>query len=543
MAANFHGSYFAIVALIFKRIWVRMFHGLETRGLEKVIECVKQHPVVLVPCHRSHFDYLVLSYVFHSNFLTPPHIAAGINLSFWPLGPLFRGAGAYFIRRSFGDDEVYKAVFRGYMKFLIREGYTQEFFIEGGRSRTGKILTPKLGMLSAIVDAFLEGARRDLYLVPISIHYGRVVEEQAYSLELSGAEKQKETLWALLRARSVLRQKYGAVSVSFADPISLSDALGERKEDLQQDEQEKRRFIQKLGFRILRDVNAATVAGSTSVSATVLLSSSRRAWRYTEFLPVAQQLVQLLRYQNVEFTSALKRNERDFLESLAFLEYSGLIRRLDGGGVIHVPREKRANLDFYKNNTIHFFLLPALLCQVLRRGRRGEAVAEQVRWWLDLYRWEFPLPARETLAPALAGLQQFLRDQGALTADDDVDVEHPLGRVLLRVLDNFHEAYWITASTVERLGPGGMSEKAFRNTVAKTYETALLLGEVSRPEGRSTVTIDNALSRFAEIELIELESAGGKSKERQVRRGPQIEAIGSLLQHLRSAVGEAELRR
>ena len=163
---------------------------------------MKQHPVVLVPCHRSHFDYLILSYLFHANYLSPPHIAAGINLSFWPLGPLFRGAGAYFIRRSFEGNELYKTVFRNYLTFLIREGYTQEFFIEGGRSRTGKILTPKLGMLSAIVNAFIAGVRRDLYLVPVSIHYGRVVEEESYRRELVGAEKEKESLLSLLKART-----------------------------------------------------------------------------------------------------------------------------------------------------------------------------------------------------------------------------------------------------------------------------------------------------------------------------------------------------
>ena len=186
MAANFHGSYFSILEFMFNRIWPRLFQGVEYAGLERVTETMRQHPVVLVPCHRSHFDYLIISYLFHVNYLSPPHIAAGINLSFWPLGPLFRGAGAFFIRRSFEDNALYKTVFRSYLKFLIREGYTQEFFIEGGRSRTGKILTPKLGMLSALVDAFLDGVRRDLYFVPVSIHYGRVVEEEEYQRELGG---------------------------------------------------------------------------------------------------------------------------------------------------------------------------------------------------------------------------------------------------------------------------------------------------------------------------------------------------------------------
>ena len=176
IAANYNGFYFGIIEAVFKRIWPRVSSGLEIIGLEKVAECVGEHPVVLVPCHRSHFDYLIISYIFHENYLSPPHIAAGKNLAFWPLGPLFRGAGAYFLRRTFDDNELYKMVFRKYVEFLIREGYTQEFFIEGGRSRTGKMLPPKLGMLSTMVNAFVAGrAARPLSgagLDPLRAHPG-----------------------------------------------------------------------------------------------------------------------------------------------------------------------------------------------------------------------------------------------------------------------------------------------------------------------------------------------------------------------------------
>ena len=129
MAANFDGLYFGVLASVFRLVWARIFSGLEIIGFDKVLTCLRQQPVVLVPCHRSHFDYLILSFIFHERFLSPLHIAAGINLSFWPLGSLFRGAGAFFIRRSFGDNPLYKLVFRNYLTFLIREGYTQEFFI------------------------------------------------------------------------------------------------------------------------------------------------------------------------------------------------------------------------------------------------------------------------------------------------------------------------------------------------------------------------------------------------------------------------------
>lgn len=544
MAANFKGSYFGVLEFLFHRIWPRVFHGFEYSGLEKVIECVKRHPVVLVPCHRSHFDYLILSYLFHANYLSPPHIAAGINLSFWPLGPLFRGAGAYFIRRSFEDNDLYKMVFRNYLTFLIREGYTQEFFIEGGRSRTGKILTPKLGMLSAIVSAFITGVRRDLYLVPVSIHYGRVVEEAAYQRELVGAEKEKESLLGLLKARTLLRQKYGTVYITFADPISMGEALGERRERMRERpgdaaiEEEKRRFTQKLGFRILREVNAVTVVGATSVSSTVLLSSPHAAWRYPQFLAAAQTLLRLLRHQGVQITSSLERNANDFKENLAFLESGGLIQRLPGeDGVIRVPPEKRVILDFYKNNSVHFFLLPALLSRALLAGLKGAAIKDEVSWWLNLYRWEFPLPEREEVAAALGRLLEYFRQEGAIVAGDGdaANAEHPLIRCTAGILDNFCEAYWISAQTCGQVTDGGMAQKALAEMIRKRYATGLLLGEVRKTEGNSTVTFTNALSRLVEMGVLVV-STGPKSRERVVRRGPRFGELSQLERRLAAAL-------
>lgn len=541
MAANFHGIYFSFLEFVFNRIWPRLFQGFEYSGLDKVLAAMKQHPVVLVPCHRSHFDYVILSYLFHLNFMSPPHIAAGINLSFWPLGPLFRGAGAYFIRRSFDDNELYKAVFRSYMKFLIREGYTQEFFIEGGRSRTGKILTPKLGMLSAIVDAFAQGVRRDLYLVPVSIHYGRVVEEEAYQRELGGAEKEPESLVSLVRARRVLSRRHGTVYITFADPISLNDALGDRKEAFREhadrDTQErKRRFVQKLGFRLLREVNDAAVAGATSVSATVLLGLQHRACRLDDFVTRARALVGYLRTRGVRFTASLERNdEGEFRENLAFLEGGGLIQRLasEARSVIYVPDEKRLALDFSKNNTLHFFLLPALLVDALRRGLSGDAARADVSWWLDLLRWEFPLPERDDLAAELDRVRAYLISQGALSAAGrTLNEQHPLVVTLAAILENFREAYWIATQALQELREGGLPQKAVIDRTRKRYRTGLLLGEVHKPEGNSSVTLGNALNRFAELEYVQLRA--GKGKEHTVVRGPQFAELAAIAARIRS---------
>ncbi|MFN8543304.1 MAG: 1-acyl-sn-glycerol-3-phosphate acyltransferase [Candidatus Binatia bacterium] len=542
MAANFKGFYFSILEFVFNRVWPRVFGGLEITGLERVVECVKQHPVVLVPSHRSHFDYLILSYIFHTNYLSPPHIAAGINLSFWPMGPLFRGAGAYFIRRTFEDNELYKLVFRKYLTFLIREGYTQEFFIEGGRTRTGKILPPKLGMLAALVNSFAQGVRRDLYLVPISLHYGRIPEEESYTREVRGEEKEAESLGALLRARSILTHRFGTAYVSFAEPVSLHDVLGSQRERFQAGagepelEEEKRRFVQRLGFRLLREINAVAVAGASSVSATALLGAPRPACRVDDFLAASRTLVGLLRLQGVQLTSSLARNEAsNFRESLAWLESGGLILRLvdSDGVVLHAPASKRVNLDYYKNNTIHFFLIPALVTQGLLAGIPIAELAGHVAWWLDLYRWEFPLPARDGLSADIARWIDHYREVGAVVGDAP-QRGHPVVVVTSSVLENFREGYLIAARTVAAQREWPVMEKALIERMRRQFATSELLGEVRKPEGNSVIIFGNALSRLTELGHVVVTRKGRGGRERWIDRGAAFDRLPELVRKLRS---------
>jgi len=533
MAAEYNGAIFAIVSWCFIKIWHRMFQGLETIGFETVIEKAKHHPIVMVPCHRSHLDYLILSYLFHLNFVSPPHIAAGINMGFWPMGPIFRASGAYFIRRSFGDDEVYKHVFGRYLQFLIREGYTQEFFIEGGRSRTGKIMTPKLGMLAAIVGAYSAGIRRDLYLVPVSIHYGRIVEEEAYQSELAGDEKEPESMSGLMRARRFLKQKYGSVYVSFAEPISLSDELGERKQRFVEQagqpevEEEKRRFIQRLGFRILRDVNRVAVAGATSVSATVLLGAAHWGFRYRDFRERADALYRLTSFLGIRPTSSLVRNAGTFRESMGFLSSNGLIEVLLRGReeVLVVRQGRRLALDFYKNNLIHAFLVPSLVLTSLREGVPRDELVENVWRWLDLFRYEFPLPSKTELAAQVDALLVYLDEVGAYRRGAVVDT-NPLTAALMNVLQNFREAYYVVALTIlHRLGSDGLPQKTLLEEIRKYYKTCLLLGEVTKPEGAGDATLRNALNRFTEMGFVRAEARGRGGRDSRMVRGANWDAL------------------
>ena len=195
------------VALIFNRIYDGII--VDQRGLARVAEASRKGPVVFVPCHRSHVDYLALSHTLWRYSLVPPHIAAGINLSFFPMGYIFRRSGAFFMRRTFRGNPLYAAVFKHYIFELLKMGVNTEFFIEGTRTRTGKLLMPKYGMVKMIVEAWQSGACEDVQFVPVSIDYERIIEASSYQRELAGAEKKKEDLGALLKTTGVLRSKFG----------------------------------------------------------------------------------------------------------------------------------------------------------------------------------------------------------------------------------------------------------------------------------------------------------------------------------------------
>jgi glycerol-3-phosphate O-acyltransferase len=378
-------------------------------------------------------------------------------------------------------------------------------------------------MLSAIVNAFVEGVRRDLYLVPVSIHYGRIVEEEVYKQELLGGQKEKESFGALIKARSVLRQKYGTVYVTFAPPLSLNAALGDRKERFQTDdatEDEKRYFIQKLGFRLLREVNDVAVAGATSLSSTVLLSGPQQAIRYGDFVTAARALTSLLVAKNVTLTGSLQRNTGNFLESLRFLQSGKLVEWMKdrAGDIIYATPEKRMILDFYKNNIIHFFLVPSLVAHALRRDVSTAALPDEVWWWLDLFRWEFALPERAAVASEIAEVLAYFRTAGAIGADG-ARRDHVLLVFGDGILENFREAYWIVAKTLLDLDADGLAHKAAIARMQKSFVMHQLLGQAQKPEGNSAVTFQNALNRLAEIGMIVPTRRGRAGKEQAIIPG------------------------
>ncbi len=225
IAANYSQAFVTFMALLLGRLWNRLYDGVEFEHVEKLNEIGDGAEIIYVPCHRSHMDYLLLSYVIYRKGFAVPHIAAGVNLNMPVIGHFLRKGGAFFMRRSFKGDALYAAVFAKYLGFMMARGHPLEYFIEGGRSRTGRLLAPRAGMLSMTVRSYLRDPKRPVVFMPVYFGYERIVEGRTYIGELSGLPKQKESVFGLLKSLSVLRSKFGKVHVNLGQPIVLDELL------------------------------------------------------------------------------------------------------------------------------------------------------------------------------------------------------------------------------------------------------------------------------------------------------------------------------
>ncbi len=542
VAANMNSTFLSVLYVVVKAIFGRLFASIETRGLEKVAEYAKRHPVVLLPSHRSYFDFLILSWIFYGNHLVPPHIAARENMGFGPFGFIFRRAGAYFLRKSF-DDPLYKEIFRAYLGHLVREGFTQEFFIEGGRSRTGKTLAPRLGMLQWTVEAFVESGRRDLFLVPVAIAYERLVEEGAMVEELEGGKKKDESVLGLVRARKVLQRRFGSVFLNFGEPISLAQEL-EGRRDLFLDGgaedaiAEQRATTERLGNAVVERINWAMAANATSVAAAALLGQPRRGLFRSELVDHMREVLDLLHLQDAALTPALEADEPDFEESIAFLLRAGLIHSRDDarGEILYYDESRRRALDVYRNMLFHFLATPSVMARRLHPGCTPAELRDDLAFWLDLLYVEFLVPKGLVMAVHMDAFVDYFERNGALERRDGMlratEKGLPYFRFLSEQTRSLLEAWYATFSAIAELDEPATS-KALEKSAQEQFERASLLGEVQRREGWNTVTFRNALDLLVRRGILEREEG---AKEPQLVRGPAFDDLVALRERLAGAL-------
>jgi glycerol-3-phosphate O-acyltransferase len=544
IAAHMNSTFLAVLNVLVTWLFRRLFTSIEVTGIERVADHARRHPVVLVPSHRSYFDFLILSWLFYGHYLVPPHIAARENMGFGPFGFIFRRVGAYFLRRSF-DDPLYKEIFRHYVGYLVKEGFTQEFFIEGTRSRTGRTLAPRLGMVAWILEAFVASGRRDLFFVPIGITYERLVEEGAMVSELEGARKQEESVLGLVRARKVLRRRFGSVHVNFGEPLSVAEALGPGRELFQGPEtaeaaEGRRALVDGLGHEIVERINWAMVANATSVAACVLLGVPRRGMLREELVRRMRDVVELLRLQEVRMTPALRADEDAFEDSIAFLVRSELIKSVKDprGEILYYEESRRRALDVYRNFLFHFLVAPSFLARRLLGGADLAELREDLAFWLDLFYNEVFAPRSLVLDVQLDTFLGHFEKLGAVARSNGRFEPTEKGRPYLVFLAeqtrSLFEAYGV-ATTALLATEGVATARQLEKAAAQQFERAQLLGEVLRREAWNPVTFRNALALLEARGVLARVSREGKGESGYLH-GPRFDELPALRERLAAAL-------
>ncbi|WP_432455714.1 MULTISPECIES: glycerol-3-phosphate 1-O-acyltransferase PlsB [unclassified Agarivorans] len=375
IAADFSYRNLRMADSVLSWVWNKIYSGIEVNHAEKVRQLAQEgHEIVYAPCHRSHMDYLLLSYVLYHQGMVPPHIAAGVNLNFWPAGPFFRRAGAFFIRRSFKGNKLYSTVFREYLSQLFSRGYSVEYFTEGGRSRTGRLLPPKTGMLAMTVQAMMRGLERPVTIVPVYFGYEHVMEVGTYYKELKGKTKDKESLLSLFGMLSKLRN-FGHGYVNFGEPINLNQQLNQIAPQWRESHEEGLKpqwlvpAVNQVSKQLMENINSAAAVNGLCLSAIILLAAENRALPRNQLAKQISLCSSLIR--NVPYSThvTLPDLDADSLLEQAISLNKFEIREDDLGSIIGLDEKQQVLLNFYRNNIIHLLIIPAFIAAVLLQHR------------------------------------------------------------------------------------------------------------------------------------------------------------------------------
>ena len=459
----------------------------EVLRLRRVAEeaAEKGQSIIFLPCHRSHVDYVSLQVICYRLGLALPTVVAGDNLNFPVVGYFLQHAGAMWIRRSFGDDQLYQTLVQSYIDTLLQNGHNLECFIEGGRSRTGKLLQPKFGILSFVLDSVISGSVEDCIICPVSTQYDKVIEVDSYVSELLGQPKSKEGLMNFLSATNVLSLKLGRVDMRFGEPWSLRGFITEQRTRLTKQPKDvestydatlRRKLLTTLGYRVLKEINDVSVVMPTALVGTILLTLRGRGVGKSELVRRVNWLSNRVRAQNGRLAHFAKNNTAAVVERALEVLGPNLVGRVEGLPEETFFAEDRFQLSFYRNMTIHLFISQALVCAALYLKVKlggGEdtqrisyaSLREYVLFLSQLFRAEFIFDTRpldENLRDTLKTLED---DRVVRTASENGEVTsielHPDERATGRENFDFYcfliwpyiEAAWLGAISLFMLAP------------------------------------------------------------------------------------------
>jgi glycerol-3-phosphate O-acyltransferase len=542
IAANYSQAMVSFVAGVLGRVWNSLYDGVELEHIENLSGVADGAEIIYVPCHRSHMDYLLLSYIIYRKGFAVPHVAAGVNLNMPVIGRFMRKCGAFFLRRSFKGDALYPAVFAKYLGFMMARGHPLEYFIEGGRSRTGRLLSPRTGMLSMTVRSYLRDPKRPVMFMPVYFGYERIVEGRTYIGELSGQPKQKESVFVLLKSIvSVLRSKFGKVHVNLGMPIALDDLLQRHNPNWRSNPSENgeprggwiAEAIADLAVRINTEINAAAAVTPINLVAMAILATPRQALPELDLVRQLELYQRLLR--DAPYSPLVTVTSDTGQQMVAYAEAFGLLERQKHplGDIMRMSAENAVLATYYRNNILHLFAMPSLLaCAFVSNATMRTDDIQRLVWRVYPYisaelflRWN----ESEVSTVADALLDTFVRlnllqgneDRSVWQRPPPTSLEAIRLSVLAQATIQTLERYYLAIALLLQAGSGTITPEALEERCHLMAQRMTVLYGLNSPE-----FVDKSLFRNF-IELLRRRSVIQMSEDNKLLFGEPLLGVAA----------------
>ncbi len=506
--------------------WNKCYSGIKVHHAEQLRNLALTHELVYVPCHRSHVDYLLLSYVIHYQGLSIPHIAAGKNLNMPIIGPILRGGGAFFIRRSFKGNELYSAVIFEYLAKLVSMGTAVEYFVEGGRSRTGRLLKPRPGMLAMTVRAFLKYRERPVAFIPVYIGYEKMMEGKAYLAELSGHDKKTESLYSSVRSIIGIKGNFGHVYTSFGTPVMLTHYLDKHDPNWPlQDYDDTHRpawlkhAVNDIADQIMVNINRAAHVNAINLVSTVLLATPKQHMDETQLaamIDVYSALINRLDYSSkIIVTSLSGEAQIHHAESLKRVRR----RKHKMGDILFLDSRNMVLMTYYRNNILHLTALPSVIACCFNNApvQKLENIIELVSITYPFLRRQLYITwGQEQLPGVIEHILGILVDLKLLNKTGRNEYSRPGAssiecgqlELLSKVISPILELYYMTFAVLLNTGSNKISEPDLIEHSYLTAQRVSMIYELNSPDFFDKRLITNFIDSLRDIEYVKIDSSG-----------------------------------
>ncbi len=522
IAGDYNEAYVRYASRILTWVWNKIYNGIRVHNADKLRDLAqKGHEIVYVPCHRSHMDYLLLTYVIYQEGLVPPHIAAGINLNFWPAGPIFRKAGAFFLRRSFKGNKLYSAVFREYLSQLFIKGYPVKYYTEGGRSRTGRLLAPKTGMLAMTIQSMLRGIERPITLVPVYIGYEHVMEVNTYLKELKGQSKESESFLGIFKALKNLKN-YGHGDVNFGEPISLNQILNEQAPDwrslIDPTDVVKPSWLTPVvnhaANKVMSSINDAAVLNTVNLSALALLTSDNHALPRVEMESLIEFYIGL--QTKVPYSDLIKTPSESASD---IIDEAILLEKVDSdsdeyGTIIKLDDKNAILMSYYRNNVVHLFAVPAIVAAELTHSHTTsiETIQKKVEDILPLLKNEMFITT-DDIPAYVQQIVNYFKEQhivkevdGQLSIIDRTSMGALQLNLLAKIMKDTLQRYALAFNRIKQVH--GIQRGELESDCMKLAKRLLTLHDIKAPEYFDKKIISSFVTSIKEQKLVRSDEAG-----------------------------------